>query len=243
MKTALLAILVLSLLHGVLAGVLTITMDVYQNDTAFPLYMHLSQRGTPSLFQGKSGLYRLEVIDGSGRLVDFVAYNLSFYVMSDPPTKTDHVPITATLYVNEQASKLNLYKGSHMLFSYDLPKNQTCQRDGICEAGESCLSCPEDCSIKTDGVCMPMQDSVCDPDCPFGVDLDCAGWKRPGHPINPPSSNTPPIICICGSLFIGLFALGLIAWLFFCRSRKAPPETGHHLPGHSTRNTPSKHRK
>ncbi|MEA3254211.1 MAG: hypothetical protein U9Q22_00060 [Candidatus Altiarchaeota archaeon] len=51
-----------------------------------------------------------------------------------------------------------------------------CNANKVCEGGlnENSINCPEDCpSGFEDAICNPVEDGVCDPDCPAGLDLDC----------------------------------------------------------------------
>jgi len=49
--------------------------------------------------------------------------------------------------------------------------------DNICQEHENYLECSADCSLaEEDNLCLPYQDNVCDPDCPFAgrmADVDC----------------------------------------------------------------------
>ncbi len=49
-----------------------------------------------------------------------------------------------------------------------------CNRNGLCDASENQLSCPQDCpSGSPDRYCDGAQDAVCDPDCGRNQDPDC----------------------------------------------------------------------
>lgn len=51
-----------------------------------------------------------------------------------------------------------------------------CNENGACELnlGENSITCPEDCPPGSrDGLCNSIEEGICDPDCPLGVDPDC----------------------------------------------------------------------
>ncbi|HLC63450.1 MAG TPA: hypothetical protein VJJ21_03960 [Candidatus Nanoarchaeia archaeon] len=53
-----------------------------------------------------------------------------------------------------------------------------CSPNNICDKSENYLNCPQDCTTGAqDGICNPIQDSICDQDCTKGADSDCKDQK------------------------------------------------------------------
>ena len=48
-----------------------------------------------------------------------------------------------------------------------------CNNDGICEKNENILTCPTDCTMQGDNLCINKVDGICDTDCLKGYDSDC----------------------------------------------------------------------
>ncbi|MCD6247626.1 MAG: hypothetical protein J7J87_04330 [Candidatus Diapherotrites archaeon] len=60
---------------------------------------------------------------------------------------------------------------------FDLSK--LCNNNGACEENENYLSCASDCPLsEKDDYCLPLKDSICDPDCSKGLDSDCGAKKN-----------------------------------------------------------------
>lgn len=73
----------------------------------------------------------------------------------------------------EEAKYLSFQHDKTVLAEYDL--SELCNNNGICEETENYLSCKSDCKLnEKDGYCLHLKDSVCDPDCAEGLDIDCA---------------------------------------------------------------------
>jgi hypothetical protein len=104
--------------------------------------------------------------------------------------------------------------------------SQLCTANDVCEQNENNLSCPSDCPAdKKDGLCVAVNNQVCDPDCPRGKDWDCAVKETikkeslPAPPITPTQQITEtekeqqpefPLIPIV----LGIIILLIIAFFF-----------------------------
>ena len=73
---------------------------------------------------------------------------------------------------NPNMYEAKLYHNSNIIYSKIL---NFCNTNSICENTETYLSCPVDCPLnQTDNICINEDEGVCDPDCAFGTDVNCA---------------------------------------------------------------------
>lgn len=86
-----------------------------------------------------------------------------------------------TLYLPyfKEAVYITLEDSNGIVARFDLRK--LCNNNGVCEESENYLSCSNDCPLnKKDNYCLPLKDSICDPDCSEGIDIDCSEKKGKG---------------------------------------------------------------
>jgi hypothetical protein len=136
--------------------------------------------GRPTTDQQSAGAYRVRVLDASAVVSWERQFNLYFDYYGPRVKGADYSNIS---YVSQSVSyripynatmkKLEMFHGDKLIFSKDL---DFCNGNGVCDTTETYQSCKKDCPPdKKDGVCMAVQDKICDPDCSAGVDADCAG--------------------------------------------------------------------
>ena len=150
--------------------VLNIELEVYKNDSVIPKSI-MPMDGNPTIYV-VPGDYRLVLLNPEGEIILEKPIEISFIVMTDPPTPIDSYPLSLRLPYNPEMRILKLFNGDKEIFSTTI---DVCNNDGVCQIGyENFLSCPDDCPLdKNDGICIKDADGVCDPDCSEGVDPDC----------------------------------------------------------------------
>jgi len=131
--------------------------------------------------------YLGKIISFDGKILSTFNFKLpkEWHVSSGLETTANNLAVpskmnyTLNLPYFEDGKTLEVYSISEneRLASMNLaPFAETCG-DKVCQDQEDYLSCKSDCRMSgKDGVCLPYQDGICDPDCPtFGdmKDNDC----------------------------------------------------------------------
>lgn len=152
--------------------------------------------------------YSIEVFIGKPEYMSY--FPVRYEVLTDPPTDVDRVYVLRKLPYLGNKGKINVYKYNSLLLTFDL--SQLCQKNGKCENFENYLTC-EDCKADhPDYVCVAEENSICDPDCNAGVDIDCITGKEQEKA----KGSAVPYIIIFSLTFAGILIYIVL------RSKKAP---------------------
>ena len=153
--------------------------------------------------------YELRVLDARGIVVMSRKFDRFFDYMGPVERGVDYssvkytqVPFNYRIPYNTSMQNIQIYHGNTMIYAKEL---NFCNRNGSCDTTETFRTCPNDCPLdRKDKVCIPVKDSLCDPDCLKGVDPDC--------------SSVLPVPLVLG---VGLIVacVGAAGW-YFIRKRK-----------------------
>lgn len=142
------------------------------------------RKGRPSRQFEKGDDYRLEVISQASKVLWTQPFNIYFDYYGPVVSTEDYsgilyesFPLACKIPYLVGMHELRLYHQRELIYSKAL---EFCNKNGICDATETHLTCAEDCPLdERDGICQPNDDGVCDPDCAAGVDPDCAAAVPP----------------------------------------------------------------
>ncbi|MEW5996177.1 MAG: hypothetical protein AB1657_01120 [Candidatus Micrarchaeota archaeon] len=180
--------------YGLVADIL---FEIDQNDGVALRALFIGE-GEPTRFL-EEGPYSASLLDSSGNAVSSRNFPVTFALLGEPPTPLETVPVAVRLPYAEGARKLEIRHGSAIIFSRELPGPYECNSNGVCDARETSVTCPSDCSVENaDGYCAGLSEGICDPDCGNGLDADCV----PSAPEAPAAQACLPalmVMTLCAS--------------------------------------------
>ncbi len=107
--------------------------------------------------------YYLTLEDSHQRILRRV-YFPAYFIIFDPFIEVSTIPVTLTLPYQQEYATVTMYHKTKIISRQDL--RFLCQKDGLCQAGENSISCPQDCPPGgKDNWCERKDDGICDPDC------------------------------------------------------------------------------
>jgi len=127
--------------------------------------------GRPTAYT-EPGDYVALFTDSSGKAVHKINMSVDYTLYRDPPAAANNVLVELKVPYQSEMTYLKFYRKTNLLISV---KINLCDNNGKCDTSqESYLTCPGDCPLGSkDGLCLARKDSVCDPDCAKGADIDC----------------------------------------------------------------------
>jgi hypothetical protein len=156
-----------------------VDLIVYENDTVVLYSMKVYDGKLRNFLESDRTEYVLKMVDAADRTTNEIVLPVGFYVMTDPPHRTEAVPVSVTMLYNDNWRDLQVYHNGSLIFQKSI-EGYFCNGDSVCgPPEENAVSCPSDCPPgSADGWCQPFQDGACDPDCLSGLDPDCgqAWW-------------------------------------------------------------------
>lgn len=97
-----------------------------------------------------------------------------YFAVADPFTMVNETIATLRLPYGAAYEAVRIQKGGKLMYEQDI--RFLCRVDGVCEEEENYASCPGDCaSGNSDGLCVRMNDGVCDSDC-IVEEPECRGF-------------------------------------------------------------------
>jgi len=157
-----------------------ITAEISKDDTALLKDIkagYATENGFSSLDRG----YYLEVVSYDQRVIYKKNLAVSFYIAvelkTDEPLPTIQQPDKVSIFIRvpyfPEATRIIIRHGTKTLLEIDLRK-ELCNRNSICELGESPNTCPEDCREAGTG-CVSEGGSVSASGIASGIDRCCEG--------------------------------------------------------------------
>ena len=175
--------------------VIDVDFTVYKNGTVTDHGLKLLN-GEPDS-AASEGSYTLEVVDVNGSRLYVTNVSVYFDYSGSVEAGVNYssmVSETNSLFHKvpfiEGMHELRLLHDGGVLYSTEL---DFCNFNFVCGLTENFLSCPEDCPLnQNDGICLPYDDNICDPDCHPLTDQDC---------LKPEITSKPPRSALNGSLY------------------------------------------
>ena len=152
---------------------------LYKNDSVLNITIR-QVNATVSVQTNESGNYNLSIFDNQSNQIFNTPLDISFeytgpVLLEDNLTQNisyDFIDFNYKIPFNSSMYNLTLYKNNTAIYSKIL---DFCDNNLICDNTETYLTCPLDCPLnQTDNICIAEDDGFCDPDCAFGVDVNCA---------------------------------------------------------------------
>ncbi|MFC2154613.1 hypothetical protein ACFLRC_03950 [Candidatus Altiarchaeota archaeon] len=120
---------------------------------------------------GSAGNYKVTLEDERGLILYIGKFDVRF-LGGEPLRQLSKVDKYLKLPYQRDARKLTVYAEGGLFFEHNL--DFLCKQDRRCTSPENAITCPEDCSPDiNDGLCLPLRDEICDPDCQIDRDQDC----------------------------------------------------------------------
>jgi hypothetical protein len=128
-------------------------MDLHRNDTGSLDKVRIINGGAHEYY-GEEGPYRFVVEDQSGREIWSQSRDISWVILTNPPTATETLPLSLRIPYNKSASSLIVEKNSNTILNLDIA-------DRICELNDDCNSY---CEGKEMVLACTCGDNVCQED-------------------------------------------------------------------------------
>ncbi|MFH1285826.1 MAG: hypothetical protein ABIH99_04550 [Candidatus Micrarchaeota archaeon] len=130
------------------------------------------------LFPYPSPEYAVQLLDKNGEIIEQENFSVQFIFHCSPECSRllDETDGTLAISFDERARSLRVIHGDYLLYEEPDLQAALCTPNGICDEHENMLSCSPDCFANDrDNFCSGLDDDgVCDPDCGYMGDADCA---------------------------------------------------------------------
>lgn len=143
---------------------ITKTNEVSLED--FKVYFGYAEKGP-----GKKEDYKIAVYGKNNKKEEF--YFPVYFLVGHPTIEVNVIQKVLYIPYVEDIRYVEFYYKGKILGTFQLG-DQLCNLDDACKDKENHISCPTDCSsYSLDGLCTPVEDDECDPDCIIQKDPDC----------------------------------------------------------------------
>ncbi|RLE39580.1 hypothetical protein DRJ17_00070 [Candidatus Woesearchaeota archaeon] len=120
----------------------------------------------------KSADYQIRLYDSHGDLISERNHQVIFLLFGRFVRELNQTISIIPMKYSRDIKHIQVYRKGTLLLSRKI--TELCNGNGFCDGKENYYSCSTDCkSYSADGVCVPVGDFVCDPDCLQGTDPDC----------------------------------------------------------------------
>ena len=130
-----------------------VQMDLHKNDTGSLDKVRIID-GEAQEYYGEEGPYGFVVEDQSGREIWSQSREISWVILTNPPTATETLPLSLRIPYNKSASSLIVEKNGNSILSFDIAER-------ICELNDDCNSY---CKGKEMVLACTCGDNVCQED-------------------------------------------------------------------------------
>ncbi|MFH1592711.1 MAG: VCBS repeat-containing protein [Candidatus Woesearchaeota archaeon] len=156
-----------------------ITNPTQENVTLGDSFVH---RGLlPKKLGVNDSLYELKITNANNQTIDSDPLPVFYFELVQYDNATINVSddknesfIVSELEYTSNWEMLQVYKNDSLIYEVNI-SHLLCNENDICDEKENFFSCPQDCSSgSSDNICDGQDDGICDPDCYYSADANCA---------------------------------------------------------------------